>query len=116
MKKSLFIFIAFTTSSYGYVNDSVYSYFIEKNVQIIDGCNKGVYPFNSQDTSKIKDLTLKNKVEKLISTHQYPTSFTFMVNQKKTYINALNHNDVQKLCDIDKPKFVNIKYYNIRIC
>lgn len=83
MRKIILILIIISSKSYGLVGDSVSIYFIEKNVQLIDGCNKGVYPFNSQDTSKIKDLVLNREVEGVISKNQYPTAFTFIINKKK---------------------------------
>ena len=91
MKKNILVFMMLI-SLHVYADDEKIAYLYEKNKQVLflGGCNRGIFPFNSTDFSKIKDLTLKYKLEKIHRNHEEPTSFNFLIENKEITIDLFH--------------------------
>ncbi|MCL6231882.1 hypothetical protein [Acinetobacter amyesii] len=114
MKKNILVFMMLISSPV-YAEEEKIAYLYEKNKQalFLGGCNRGVFPFNSIDFSKIKDLTLKYKLEKIHRNHQEPTSFIFLIENKEITMYGGGDEVVSKLCNMEKPREIEINYYKI---
>ena len=114
MRKIIFLLCVFgSVSAYSAINDSISTYLLNENALLVGGCDRGRYPFNIEDNTQIKDLVLRKMVRDLQKTNQEPTSFNFIINNKKIVINVLDLKLVDKFCSLEKPIKMKISFYNI---
>jgi hypothetical protein len=93
--------------------EPVYSYEKNKSVIFLGGCAKGWLPNDSIEFYKIKDLTLKYKLEEAFKNDIEPTHFIFLLDGKEVILNTVDSDMVNKMCHHDKSQRVDINYYKI---